>query len=392
MVQLCDEKPEYETVTICENVMMVTSHKGGTQKTTTSFQLAQYCCEELHEKVLLIDFDKQGSLGLRFNKNGDDQKYENSRISKVFREIDNENLINIIKPAIAYENKKCKTAYIHILLGDHDLPDAVDAAENRQFGEITSSEGKEVVLQMFFKFIDIIKQDYNRVIIDNAPAMDKGSWYGMNVCDTAIVTVNELESIEQFETTCRTITRYGKKSPKIIPVFVNYTKDLSGYADEFDRECKNKGLKPVCKPEHSKHSKPDAGQNEKTFTPYRIMLAALPENTCINGIPRSKDILIHKYMKCRAGNKKTIKAMCSEIIRKSSSNYKTANLCNERVFIKTMRLLKQYLNVLHEMDIKALGTNDDEAELKQNLRQVELFDVCPTKKRFMLERKARFDG
>jgi cellulose biosynthesis protein BcsQ len=391
MVQFCDENPEYETVSICKNVMMVTSHKGGTQKTTTSFQLAQYCCDELHEKVLLIDFDKQGSQGLRFNKNGDDPKYKNSRVSKVFREIGNENLINTIKPAIAYENKVDNEAYIHILLGDADIPDAVDSAESRQFGDKTGSEGKELVLQMFYKFIDIIKQDYQRVIIDNSPAMDKGSWYGMNVCDTAIVTVNELESIEQFETTCRTIIKYGKKSPKIIPVFVNYTKDLGNYADEFDDECKRQGIKPCCKPAYFKYTTPSPGQNERRFTPYRIIRAVLPENACVNGISHSKDVIVHKYKNCRSANKRMIKSVCGELINKASSGYKAENLCNDRIFKRVMNSLKKYLSVLHEMDIKALGTNDNEAELKQNLKQVQKFDVCPTKKRFMLERKARFD-
>ncbi len=119
--------------------------------------------------------------------------------------------------------------------------------------------------------------------------------------------------------------------------------------------------------------------------------AVLPENACVNGISHSKDVIVHKYKNCRPTNKKMIKSVCSELINKASSSHKTENLCNDRVFKRVMNSLKKYLNVLHEMDIKALGTNDNEAELKQNLKQVQKFEVCPTKRRFMLERKARLD-
>lgn len=385
MVQFVDDAPEFIIIKRSKGVIVMVSHKGGCGKTAFSFILASYLFERLHEKILLMDFDQQGTLGQRLNKDGEDNEIaKGHRLSELFSEFSKSNISSGVVPLVALEDKNYGDAGIHILLGDSALKDAVERTEE--------AIGSQELLKKFVEKIDKYEQNYDRIIIDTTPIMDKskGCLYALNVADSAVVTLSELESIEQFETTVTTIVREGKKYPKIVPLYTMYSKDLAGFAAKFDAECKKRKIRDCGKFVTAKCKQAGFGHDERRSTLYRIFRTILPKNTCVVGIPWNKDIQSHRYLGANRENKKILNAACEEVLQKVSGNTKIENLCDNRVLIRTLTSLKRYLDIWHYIDTKGLDIKNYKAVIKTNIRQKkkEQFDIDAVNRRAQLERDA----
>lgn len=150
-------------------VIAITNQKGGVGKTVTSVSLGA-CLAKDKKKVLIVDFDPQGSLtkGLGFR---DPNSYSYNIKDVLFNEI-NETPMDY-KEAIIHTDEDFDLLPANISLSGADI----------QLSNVMSRE------TIFKRVLDKIKDDYDYILIDNNPALNLFTINGLVAADSIIIPV-----------------------------------------------------------------------------------------------------------------------------------------------------------------------------------------------------------
>lgn len=150
-------------------VIAIANQKGGVGKTVTSVSLGA-CLANDNKKVLIIDFDPQGSLtkGLGY-RNSNSYKYSIKDI--LFNEI-TEGTMDY-NEAIIKTNENFDLLPSNISLSGTDI----------QLSSVLSRE------TIFKRALDKIKKNYDYVLIDSNPALNLFTINGLVAADTIIIPV-----------------------------------------------------------------------------------------------------------------------------------------------------------------------------------------------------------
>lgn len=150
-------------------VIAITNQKGGVGKTVTSVSLGA-CLARDKKKVLIVDFDPQGSLtkGLGYR---DSSSYPYSIKDVLFNEI-NETSMNY-KDTIIHTDESFDLLPANISLSGADI----------QLSNVMSRE------TIFKRVIDTLKDDYDYVLIDSNPALNLFTINGLVAADSVIIPV-----------------------------------------------------------------------------------------------------------------------------------------------------------------------------------------------------------
>lgn len=157
-------------------VIAITNQKGGVGKTVTSVSLGA-CLARDKKKVLIVDFDPQGSLtkGLGYR---DSNSYPYSIKDVLFNEI-NETFNEINETSMNY-----KDAVIHTNENFDLLPANISlSGADIQLSNVMSRE------TIFKRVIDTLKEDYDYVLIDSNPALNLFTINGLVAADSVIIPV-----------------------------------------------------------------------------------------------------------------------------------------------------------------------------------------------------------
>lgn len=150
-------------------VIAITNQKGGVGKTVTSVSLGA-CLAKDKKKVLIVDFDPQGSLtkGLGFR---DPNSYSCNIKDVLFNEI-NETPMDY-KEAIIHTDEDFDLLPANISLSGADI----------QLSNVMSRE------TIFKRVLDKIKNDYDYILIDSNPALNLFTINGLVAADSIIIPV-----------------------------------------------------------------------------------------------------------------------------------------------------------------------------------------------------------
>lgn len=145
-------------------IIAVANQKGGVGKTTTAINLSA-CLAEKGKKVLTVDVDPQGNTtsGLGINKN----EVENTVYELMIGECD----INECVTVTEIENVSI-------------IPSNVNLAGAEI--ELIGIEEKEFIMK---KSIDLVKDDYEFIIIDCPPSLNTLTVNAMTTADTVLVPI-----------------------------------------------------------------------------------------------------------------------------------------------------------------------------------------------------------
>lgn len=124
------------------NIIAIVNQKGGTGKTTTSVNLGK-ALNLLGYKVLLIDFDPQGSLSYYLN-------IENHR----------PNVVDVLLSESTIESSLIEVSDMQVLASNTELADLEISLANY--------EGREKLLR---QHLEKLKQDFDYIIIDCSPSL-----------------------------------------------------------------------------------------------------------------------------------------------------------------------------------------------------------------------------
>ena len=150
-------------------VIAITNQKGGVGKTVTSVSLGA-CLANDNKKVLIVDFDPQGSLtkGLGYR---DSSSYKYSIKDVLFNEI-NEGDMNY-RDAIIHTDENFDLLPSNISLSGSDI-------------QLSSVMSRETI---FKRVLDKVKEDYDYILIDSNPALNLFTINSLVAADSIIIPV-----------------------------------------------------------------------------------------------------------------------------------------------------------------------------------------------------------
>ena len=173
-------------------VIAIVNQKGGVGKTTTALNMGQ-ALSQMGKRVLLIDFDPQGSLTVCF---GFDQA-----------DAINMTIYHLMALAIEEQELPPKEAYIQTI-GRIDLIPC-----NLELSAIEVSLVNVMSREMILKSIlDEIKGEYDYVIIDCSPSLGMLTINALTACDSVLIPVTpQYLSAKGLELLLRSIIRVKKR-------------------------------------------------------------------------------------------------------------------------------------------------------------------------------------
>ena len=150
-------------------VIAITNQKGGVGKTVTSVSLGA-CLANDNKKVLIVDFDPQGSLtkGLGYR---DSSSYKYSIKDVLLNEI-NEGDMDY-RDAIIHTDENFDLLPSNISLSGSDI-------------QLSSVMSRETI---FKRVLDKVKEDYDYILIDSNPALNLFTINGLVAADSIIIPV-----------------------------------------------------------------------------------------------------------------------------------------------------------------------------------------------------------
>lgn len=204
-------------------VIAVANQKGGVGKTTTTSNLGIGLARK-GKKVALIDCDPQGSLTASF---GYQPEQLDNTLKNIFENVMNEYGVEKMDSVIVhYETVSKEEVNIHLIPANIEL-----AGMEVTLVNVTC---RELVLR---EYIDIIKEDYDYIIIDCAPSLGMLTINALSCADSVLIPVQAaflpVKGLEQLLKTIGNIRR--KLNPKleiagILPTMVdartNYTRQI----------------------------------------------------------------------------------------------------------------------------------------------------------------------
>lgn len=150
-------------------VIAIANQKGGVGKTVTSVCLGA-CLAQDNKKVLIVDFDPQGSLTKGLGYRSPDS-YQQSIKDLLFNEI---NEVDVdYRDSIIHTNEKFDLLPSNISLSGADI-------------QLSSVMSRETV---FKRVLDKIKNDYDYILIDSNPALNLFTINGLVAADSIIIPV-----------------------------------------------------------------------------------------------------------------------------------------------------------------------------------------------------------
>lgn len=405
-----------EEITEIENragkVIVVANNKGGTGKTSLCYAIAVNAFEQ-GKRVLIIDMDKQGSLGQLFNTYGNDQKYCKHRLAEMYKNMRNTEKAAREAPLVVCTGESPNSsAEIAIILGNADLYDTFDLVEQKyNMTEYDREDINEVKQQLvsdtnqnmfsdFEKIINFYRREFDYIVIDTTPVLDnvKCCRHALGVSDCIVLAVDKFQAIGETDITMKAIMRYSRRNPNILFALTMYTKDDIRFANGFDEMCRLKGLPACIKPVSAKiikkgnNAKRVLGHDERRNTWYRFMLKVLSENMCKSGIPQQKDMEVNLYYSLTAENRAAVDDMCKEIMLKTCKGA-VRDLCNEEAWNEKWLLLREYIKLMREFQTKGMKIErKDKVEFKFSGKPVVKIDMEAVNRRVLLEREALRNG
>lgn len=322
------------------------NQKGGCQKTTTSFALANYLFNDGY-RVLLVDTDSQGSLGNNFKVSGNDPEYRDNTITSVYKDLDDitNNVVN--KPILVNGNTDDPTGPAILLFPASELLlITVKYAEGVAGGEIACRE-------KFEKFIDIYKDYVDFIIFDTRPLAEETqcSIHALSASDCVVIPIYGIESVENMKSVIKTIQNVCKPSVKVLFALTKYQVDDKELTEKFENKCKSNKLELCEVPAYRKGVTWVRGHDERRSTIYRFMRKVFPKNTCITGIPEEQTIANGTYTNLDRKYKILYDDLCLEI-KKKVCNSDVEDLRDKQVWEPKCAELYKYIAIVRDYKTK----------------------------------------
>ena len=370
---------------VCK-VITVGNHKGGVGKTSLCYALAHNMFASNY-RVLLVDMDKQGSLGKLFKFNGNEEQYRSHRLSEVYKHLDQMKYTEIITPMIAEPgDDKNPKAKIDILLGDVKLYEVVNEVE-QNYGSETE------LMNAFENLVNHYKSAFDFIIFDTTPVIDdvKCCRHALSVSDCIVVALDKFAAVEQIDTMIKAITTYSRKTPNVLFAQTMYHPDKIEISRMFDKQAALRRLPPCIPPVNANDITGRPGHDERRNIEHRYMLKVFPENMCVNGIPSYPDIDRNNYFTMNKFNRVRVDNLCCEILLKACIGA-VENLCDKRLWGKKYEQLVGYMEIMRDNKTKSMKIRKTKDVIKPSSKKSVRIDKEAVNRRAVLEREARRNG
>lgn len=174
-------------------VITITNQKGGVSKTTTTRHLAHFLAAA-SKRVLVIDNDPQASLTRYYGYNPEEVRAGHGTLEQAY--LEKKTLEEIIIPHSVYEN---------IAPGSLGLADAAIA--------LLQDEDPNGALKWAMKDI---KNQFDVILIDNGPSLDKLGLNALNASDYVLIpTKTDMLSIDGIGKLVGTVSKMRRANPDL---------------------------------------------------------------------------------------------------------------------------------------------------------------------------------
>lgn len=163
-------------------VLTMFNNKGGVGKSTTTFMLSKLLAKK-DKKVLIIDCDIQGNLSFSMNE---DNRYVDDSITELLTT--NNDIRSIIKKT-SFEN-------IDLIRSSYSMIDVNEKLIKMEDGVIENIF--DVPINLILKTrIELVKYEYDFIMIDLAPNIDRIVKNGLACADSIIIPIDSSEYSSQ---------------------------------------------------------------------------------------------------------------------------------------------------------------------------------------------------